>query len=457
MSAPHVVILGGGIAGMLAAAATSRIAGAITIIERDRLPAVPAGRRGVPQGRHLHGLLSTGVSAIESLLPGTTATMRDHGAQQVRLSEEALIYGPHGWMRPVATPHFIVGASRPLVEWAIRHQLTAQHRCTIVQDAEAVGLHRAGGRVGGVRIRYRGTGQVEEVSADLIIDATGRGSQTPRWLAEFGVGPVADTVVDCGLAYASRLVRTAPGARSYACVTVQADARNHVPGRGGFWLQVENDQTMVTLSGTRGAHPPLDEPGFTEFALGLRHPLIGHLLADSTPLGPIKGSQTTANRRRHYDRIRKWPAGFLVIGDAATTFNPIYGQGMSVAALGALNLRRGLHDNRLDGAGCRRLQQTICRTADLPWTVCVTEDIRYPGARGRTPSHGQRLTQLCADRLRATSAADPAAAQAFFDVLSLSAPPIRALTPAAAWAVLRGPRQPPVWEPPNALYREIGA
>jgi 2-polyprenyl-6-methoxyphenol hydroxylase-like FAD-dependent oxidoreductase len=456
----RVVVLGCGVAGMLAAAAVAEHTDTVTILERDRMPPGPAVRKGVPQGRHLHGLSGSGAQAIEALLPGFLAGLRAGGAHRLGLPERALVYGPHGWMCRYPSPHFLIGASRALVEWAIRTRLLCRYPVEVLEGVEVLGLLGDADRVRGVRVRHRDTGRSERVAADLVIDATGRGAKTPRWLTELGLPPVVSTVVDSGLVYASRAVRVSASAQSYPFIAVQADPRDNTPGMGGLWLGIENNQTMITLSGTRGARPPLEEEGFTRFAHSLRHPLLGELLADATPLTRISGFRDTANRRHHYHRLPSWPAGLLVIGDAVAAFNPIYGQGMTVAALSALTLRDALRGSRLDGGGCHRIQRALSRTADLSWMVCTSEDIRYPGAQGPSPGTGTRLVQCCADRLRATAAGHPGASRAFFDVFSLSVPLTRLARPAAIWATLRGPRRPPLLDPPlgsqSPLDTQIG-
>ncbi|WP_369383115.1 NAD(P)/FAD-dependent oxidoreductase [Streptomyces sp. cg36] len=421
---------------MLAAAAIAEYADTLTILERDRMPEHPTVRKGVPQGRHLHGLLSTGARAIDTLLPGALTSLLNHGAHHLGLAEQTLIYGPYGWMRPYPTGHFILGASRPLVEWTVHTHLLRQHRIQLIEGAEVVGLTGDADRVRGVRIRHRDIRHSRQLAADLVIDATGRSSKTSQWLAEFGIGPVPVTVVDSGLAYASRIVQVPAKAPTHRCVTVQADPRDSVPGRGGFWLHIEGGQAVITLSGTKGAHPPLDEEGFTRFARSLRHPLIGELLTSTRPVTHISGFRDTANQRRHYHRFPSLPAGLLVIGDASTTFNPLYGQGMTVAALSALALRKAWPGDHLGSAECRQIQRAIARTADLPWTVCTAEDIRYPGAKGPRPSPGLRLAQRGVDRLRAAAAHDPAAAQTFFDVLRsrISTEHHRLISAGQAWS-----------------------
>ncbi|MGX1778608.1 NAD(P)/FAD-dependent oxidoreductase [Nocardia brasiliensis] len=451
-----VVVLGAGVAGLLAAAAVTDYADTIIVVERDNAPGRATLRRGVPQGRHLHGLLSSGALAIDTLLPGTLDDLIGRGAHRVGLAEDTLIYGLHGWMRRSPSGHFILGASRSLVQWTIHRHLRARQSVRIVQNTEVVELLGNASRVVGVRTRDLVTGDQDRITADLVIDATGRRTRMPHWLDTFGCGTVDETVVDAGLAYASRAVETSAAAQSYRCITVQPDPRQHVPARGGFWLQIENNRTMITLSGTRGAQPPLDDDGFVQFARNLRHPLLGELVADAVPLTRIGGFRDTANRRCHYHRLPRWPAGLLVIGDAVAAFNPVYGQGMSVAALSALALRQALPSGPFASRVCRNIQRDIARSADLPWVMCVAEDIRYPDAEGAAPRAGTRLVQRCGDRLRTAAATDPVAAQVFFDLLSLSAPLRRAVTVPAILATIRGTRNAPVQHSPSEATNSSG-
>ncbi|MET9418695.1 FAD-dependent monooxygenase [Streptomyces klenkii] len=446
----QVVIAGCGIAGMLAAAAVAPSAHRIILVERDRLPDEPVPRKGVPQGRHVHALLSTGARAIEELLPGTLAALERAGAQHIALPGDVLLYGPHGWMPRYPPRQYIIGCTRPLLEQVIRHQLLHTHpSIRILQQAEVTGLRGDTHRITGVRLRHRGNALQQSLPADLTIVATGRSGRTAHWLAELGLEPVPQTVVDSGLAYATRLVEAPPEkARAFPFVNIQAQPGTGRPGRAGFLLLLEQNQWIVTLSGTRGAEPPIDEEGFLRFAASLRHPLLSDLLQDTTPLTRITGFRNTANVRHRYDQLPRWPDRLLLTGDTVTCLNPIYAHGMSVAALSALALRDGLTTIRAHPHSDRRIQQTISRASRLPWRISTTSDIRYPNAQGPRPAPGMRLTYRLMDRFLASAATSPAVATAFVDAFALATPPIRLARPSVIYATLRGPRHPPLTTPP---------
>lgn len=438
------LILGGGVAGLVAAAALIEYVDTITVVERDRLPDGPEVRKGVPQGRHLHGLQSSGVQAIDTLLPGTLESFFAAGAHRIEMPTQALFYGPHGWMRQYPGEHFTVGTTRALAEHIVRRALLAHSHVRILEGAEATGLLGDARRVSGAHVRHRGTGERETIEADLVIDATGRGSRAPQWLSELGLPDVPATVVDAGLAYASRVVRPPDEAtgRRFPLIALQGDPRRGGPARVGGMMLVEDGTWMVTLAGTRGAHPPLDEEGFLRYAQTLRHPLMSELISQGTPMSRISGFQNTANHRRHYDRLSTRPTGFLVFGDAATTFNPLYGQGVTAAALSAVTLRQELSRGPLDQEGYGRIQEAVIRATDIAWAMASNEDLRYPGAKGPAPSARRKVLQRFSDRLRITAACDPVASQALFKALTLTTPPREVFNARTIRALLRGPRHP---------------
>ncbi|MFI6213368.1 FAD-dependent oxidoreductase [Nocardia brasiliensis] len=422
----------------------------MTVVERDRLPAQPTPRPGVRQGRQLHALPAGGARAIETLLPGTLDSLGSAGALRIDMPGRALVYGPYGWIRPFPPRQYLIGCTRPLLEHVIRIQLLRQHPITVLEATDATGLIGNSRQVRGVHTRDRDTGVDAALTADLVIDATGRGSKTPRWLLDLGLPPAPTTVVDSGIIYASRIVQAPPhDIRQYPFVAIQADPGSRTPGRAGFLLRIEGDRWIIALYGTRGAAPPVDEHGFAQFAHSLRHPLISDLIQRATPLTRIYGFGHTANRRHHFEQLPTWPQHLLVIGDAATSLNPIYAHGMSVAAHSATALHTALANHR----DARTIQRTIARTGNLAWLISTTSDIRYPQILGAQPTWRHAVLTRCMDRFIRTAATHPGAAAAFIDVFTLSAPLSRVATPSVAAATIRGPRLPPLQTPP-ALWQQ---
>lgn len=433
-AATHAVVLGAGSAGMLAAAALARHVDRVTVLDRDRLPSGPEQRRGVPQARHSHVLWSGGGQVIESLLPGTVGRLLAAGAHRISLPEQMVSLTAYGWQHRFPATQSVIAASRPLLDWLIREAALREPRIAVQEEIDLLGLCGGADRVTGVTVRPRQRGAAAAVlEADLVVDATGRGSPMKRWLAELGLPAVREDVIDPGMAYATRVYRAPAAARSFPLVTLYADHRAGVPGRNGMLLPVEEGRWMVTVSGTRGAEPPTTEAGFDSFLRTLRHPLIADLLAGLEPLTPVYSSRSTANRRFFYDRLPRWPEGLMVTGDALAAFNPVYGHGISSAALAARELERALDEHGLKPGLARTLQRTLGEVVDTPWSLATSQDIRYPGCRADTqdPRLGRHAAehQLAADRVGVLSVDEPLVSRAALEVNTLSATPDRLQAP----------------------------
>ncbi|MBT2543064.1 hypothetical protein J7E99_20715 [Streptomyces sp. ISL-44] len=212
-------------------------------------------------------------------------------------------------------------------------------------------------------------------------------------------------------------------------------------------LPIENGRWLVTLAGTRGGEPTSSEEDFIPFAQNLRHPLISELLTNAEPLGPVHRSHGLGNRRRYFERLRTWPEGFLVLGDAVATYNPGYGHGMSAAALATCELHRDAAQLTAPG-GARRLQRAIGRATDAAWTVATSQDILYPQAIGPRPTPLERLAQRYFERMTTAINGRAAAANALYEVFALAAPLTRSITPPALLAALLGPKNAPSPGPP---------
>ncbi|TXS48869.1 NAD(P)/FAD-dependent oxidoreductase [Streptomyces sp. t39] len=447
-TARTAVVIGGGLAGMLAASALSAHADQVTVVERDSLPDGPHSRRSLPQAHHAHLLWSGGARAIESLLPGTTDRWLAAGARRIPLPTGLVSMSALGWFRRWPEMQFLIACSRDLLDWVVREQVVALPGVTVLQRTELLGLSGTAARVRGVRVRTE-DGEERVLDADLVVDASGRGSRAPEWLRSLGVDEVTEEKVDSGLAYASRLFRAPAGAEHFPVVNVQADAREPRPGRTATIVPLEGGRWLVTLSGTRGGQPTGAADEFENFARSVRHPVVGELISHTEPLTDVVVNRSTVNRRRYYEKISGWPEGFLAVGDAVATYNPVYGHGMSVAAQGVVALRSALAGHGITAPGlARRVQQAVARPVSTAWDLATGQDILYPGAIGKASGPGADVLRRYVDRLMLTATGRPLVTKALFDVMTLSAPLSSLAKPEVALAVLRGPKLPPLPGPP---------
>ncbi|WP_327045537.1 hypothetical protein OG320_28210 [Microbispora sp. NBC_01189] len=376
----RAVVLGGGFAGVLAAAVLARHADEVVVVEGDHYPSGPRPRRGLPQSHHSHVLVAGGAGALEALLPGTVGALLAHGAHLRGLPGDALILTADGWFRRMRTDAHLISCTRGLLDEVVRRRALDGGIVAVWEDTRALGLLGDAARIGGVSVSRRGA-PPETVRADLVVDATGRRSAAPRWLAEIGAGDVEESAVATGLAYATRLYR-APADLDAAipAIMLHPGPDPGRPARGATLFPVEDGRWVVTLTGTRGGEPPTDEQGFAAFARALRDPLVADLMAEAAPLGLIRPYRDTVNRRRFFERARL-PAGFAVIGDAAVAVNPIHSHGMSVAARCALRLDEEL--TRHGGIGPALfpgLQSALAAEAEQSWRMAVEADGERAGA-----------------------------------------------------------------------------
>lgn len=454
----HAVVVGGSIAGLLAARVLAEHAERVTIVERDRFPEDPEPRAGVPQGRHLHVLVDGGQRALEQLLPGVLDELREQGSPRVGLPEDVVQWQGGAWYRRTPATMYLFTASRPLVEHVLRRRVLADPRIRTAEGTDAVGLAGGAGRVRGVLLRERGAGRNKEprtLEADLVVDASGRGSRAPEWLAAIGAEPPREEVIDTGLAYATRVYRPGPAADG-GDFAGQYIVPNPEQTHAGVVLPIEGGRYLVTLSGLRGEEPPTDEDAFEKYAEKLPHPILRDWLAKAEPESAVHGFRKTANVRRRYDLPGRRPAGFLVTGDALCTFNPIYGQGMSVAAIGAVALREALADPRRTPT-TRRVQRALFDASKQAWDISAGADKNMPGARG--DAVGTRAADRPAawylKRVQERAPGDPVVGAAFRSALSLAEPLSALFAPPVLRAVLFGPVRPAPAEPP--LRREADA
>ncbi|GGL55409.1 FAD-dependent oxidoreductase [Planomonospora parontospora] len=457
----RAVVLGGGMAGMLAASVLAQYADEVVVIEADRFPDGPQPRRGVPQAQQNHMLMGGGADALDRLLPGTTAALYGHGAHHRKIGQ-LLTLSAQGWFRRLHSDAYVINCSRPLVDHVVRGQALREGTIEVIESAKVTGLTGDADRVTGVRAEPDRT-----ITADLVVDATGSRSKAPQWLAELGLPPVEEEFVDAGLTYAGRFYEIPEGTRDdFPGILIQTEPGTGRPGRGAALMLQEDRRWIVCLMGTRGGTPPNDEDGFLEFARGLRHPIVADLLSSARPLTPIRSSRALANRRRYFDRLPV-PEGFLAIGDAALVLSPNYATGMSMAAFGAEALRDGLEDGGLRPGLSRTVQAAVAKAGEWSWQMATGNDRWFPGAE--TNIRSKRLLGLdlggllgplqrgFSTRWARTAADNLQVAEATYAVTALSAPPEQMMTPGLMWAVMRGPRNVPLTaEQAIAQYPEFG-
>jgi 2-polyprenyl-6-methoxyphenol hydroxylase-like FAD-dependent oxidoreductase len=434
----------------------------VSVVERDAIPdGPPAPRKGVPQGRQLHGLLKRGSDVLEELFPGLTASLQEAGAHLFDFGDECAWYHGGGWKKHHPSGMMCLSASRPLIEAEVRRRVFALPGVERRDDCEVTALLTADGaaRVSGVRVKRR-DGQEETIAADLTVDASGRGSRLPRWLVELGYPRPRETVVEVDVAYAGRVYR-APEGRPAPDRAPHPWKMLYVIGgrRVGAVLAIEGGQYIAVLAGIAGDHPPADPEGFDAFVRSLPTGELHRVLGELEPVTDVERYKFPANLRRHYDELARLPEGLVAVGDSVASFNPLYGQGMTAAAVSALALSASLRDQRLSrGPGrieglSRRYFRAVSRTVDVPWDMTNGEDFQFPEVKGRRPLVYPAMRWYL-DRVHRAVTVDTEVYGVFLRVMHMMDGPEKLLAPRTALRVLRSARAadaaPPVHDGASA-------
>lgn len=431
----HAVVVGAGMAGLLTARVCADAFEEVTVLERDPAPDTPVARRGVPQGRHIHVMLEAGRATLEDLFPGYREDLLSAGGLEIDGARDISFYVEGGFLAD--SPHRLpqYAATRPLFEQLIRRRvadLDGVHLRSRCQFTDYL-VDETATTVEGVVFTNEET-VVEELDATLVVDATGRTGRTPAWLEDHGYEAPAVEEVRIDLAY-STVVIERPGDDRRAFLVPPAPP--HTRGFGMF--PAEDGRWIATLSGVHGDHPPTDPDELKRFAARVPGPDVKQLL-ESQPwmTDEVAHYPFPTNRWHHYEDLDRFPDGLVVIGDGIASFNPLYGQGMSVAALESLLLHESLATNGLEDLALRFFERTA-EVVDIAWMMAVGPDFRFPQTTGSKP-RTTGLTNRYISRLHRKGHTDGALRDAFIRVVMMEQPPTSLLRPGVLWRVLRPAR-----------------
>jgi 2-polyprenyl-6-methoxyphenol hydroxylase-like FAD-dependent oxidoreductase len=380
LAGKRALVLGGSIAGLLFARILSESYAQVTIIDRDRLIGVAEPHRGVPQGFHAHALLARGKLILDELFPGFTQEMASAGMPMMDMGEmQWYLEGQR--LQNAHTELVAVSLTRPALENLVRNRVAALPNVEFMEGYDITGVATTPGRdrvTGATVLRHEGASEEETLAADLVIDATGRGSRSGQWLTDLGYQRPAEERVKIGLSYTTCefILPSRPLENDLSAIPLATPTSP----RGAFFGRVDGDRHMVSLTGMLGDHPSTDIKGFLEYAKSLAIPHVYEAIRDVEPdVGPTL-IRFPASVRRHYEQLTAFPQGFLVVGDAVCSFNPVYGQGMTVAALEALTLRSHLQRGSLPTA--KRFFTDISKVIDAPWGISAGGDLAWPEVEG---------------------------------------------------------------------------
>lgn len=432
----RAVVLGGSLVGLLAASVLAEVYGEVVVVDRDELSGVAGPRRGVPHGRHAHGLVARGHQLLEERFPGLTKDMESAGVRPGDFSSAIRWYFNGRRLAPGTTGLMSIPCTRPVIEHHVRNRVEAIPNVRFLEQHDILGLVATlnRGQIIGARVQSRDGGEPEVLSAKLVIDATGRGSRTPAWLEELGYPRPDEDRVKVDLAYTTRHFRMPVDPFGDDIAIIAAATPSHP--RGAFYYRLPGDDGRVELSltGVLGDYPPSDPDGFMEYTRSLPVPDIYESVRDAEPLDDAVTFKFPASVRRRYERLTRFPEGLLVMGDAVCSFNPVYAQGMTVAALESDTLRRHLKDSLVPRP--RKFFKEISGQIDTPWEFAATADLGFPGVEGRRTAK-IRMVNSYVTKVQHAAVHDSSLTGALIRVMGMIDEPTALLHPAKILRVLR--------------------
>lgn len=383
----RAIVMGSGVSGLLAARVLSDFFREVILIERDDHLDERGFRQGVPQDHHIHTLLARGRNIVERFYPGFDSELADLGVPLLSWGKDTRILSIGGYLAQADLGIQARAHSRPMLEWVLRSFTEKIDNILVRSGCEITSLVVENNIVRSIRFTDQ---QEQEISADFFIDAMGRNSKTAHWLEELNYPPPPETTVNPLMGYATRWYHIPQHTKlDIPAILIQPGAMSEL-NRGAAAGMVEDQKMVITLVGMSGDYPPTDETGFIAFARSLPDSTVEQWIGQLEPITPIYGYRAT-NRLRHYEQLKYYPDRFIAIGDTTCALNPIYGQGMTLAAMQAEMLEQELiHLASLDGFA-RHFHHRLAKVNEIPWLLATSEDRRFPLTEGNPSNIFERI------------------------------------------------------------------
>ncbi|MDE1804261.1 MAG: FAD-dependent monooxygenase [Candidatus Micrarchaeota archaeon] len=410
------VVMGASIAGLFAARILKDYFDKVIVIDKDTLHTLPLIRKHVPQANHVHIFLAKGQQITNQLFPGFGKQLKAENSPVIKFGSSTGWLTRAGWVKEFSPTIDIFSCSRAFLEWKLRYLLKSTH-IEFQDNAEVLGFVHSGASITGLKIKLQRESKEKVIQADFFVDATGRSSITPKWLNQIGFAEPKETVINAYVGYASRIYERIENiGGKWNAIYIQPAPPEDL--KGGGIVPIEGGKSIVTLIGMGKNYPPTNEKKWVDYAKTLRNPIFYQAIKKSKPLSKVFSYQNIPNRMRHYENI-KLPKNLVILGDSACAFNPVYGEGMTAAALGAITLENWLNS---DYGKPNTFQKTLAKVNAPLWKMAIIEDMRCNETVGKSKVIHTKLLQLYMNNVFSAATRNSHVARTLTEVLHLLRP-----------------------------------
>jgi 2-polyprenyl-6-methoxyphenol hydroxylase-like FAD-dependent oxidoreductase len=424
----NAIVIGGGIDGLLAARVLFPHYHQVMILEKDVYSKKAGPRNGIPQSNHIHILLMKGKQILTELFPKLEANLISKGAHKVDLLADVKYHLATGVAMRFNSGMYTIACTRPLLEYAIRTELLVQSQnIKIIDNARVTNLIKNPGENKIVGVNAISNNATQDFYGELIVDASGRKSETIQWLEKIGFGKPKEIRVNSFIGYATQKYKF-PDDLNLDWKSLIVMTSPPTNPRMAVIYPVEDNHIMVGLLGIGKTHPPTDAEGFLEFAKQIGVGEVEKTIENSEPVSSIFGYRETGSRKYLFEKMKEWPENFIMLGDSVCAFNPIYGQGISVAAMCAKTLGECLKSKgkikTLERGFAKNFQKRVAKVNSFPWLLGTSEDLRWPTSQGPRPNLVTKMMQKYVNEVMLLGPQSEIATRSFFTVLHMLKSPL---------------------------------